>query len=65
MYQSVLLCKGNELPNTHRLSHSVLEFDLDAKSSLLRPLSERPVIGSSLMSQLGNGTGAHQPFDHL
>jgi hypothetical protein len=65
MYQSALLCEGNQLSNTYRLSHSAGEFHFDAKSSLLRLHLARPVVGSSATSQLGNGVGAHHPFDHL
>jgi hypothetical protein len=64
MEQSAPLSNG-ELIITYRLSQSALEFHFDAKSSLLRQQSIRPVVGSSATSQLGNGVCAHHPFDHL
>jgi len=51
--------------DTYCLSQPARELHFAAKSSLLRPQSERPVSGSSATSQLGNGAGAHNPFDHL
>jgi hypothetical protein len=52
MCQSAQLCKDIQLSNTYRLSRSAEEFHFDAKSSLLRLQSERPVAGSSATSQL-------------